>query len=143
MKQILISKLDQKATIPTRHHFDDAGYDLYAMYDGFVFPGKWSMVATGIAIAIPEGYVGLIHPRSGHAARNGITVLNAPGTIDAGYRGEVSVILINHSPNLFEYRAGDRIAQILFQKIETPLLLEVDGLPETLRGELGFGSSGI
>lgn len=113
------------------------------MYDGFVFPGKWSMVATGIAIAIPEGYVGLIHPRSGHAARNGITVLNAPGTIDAGYRGEVSVILINHSPNLFEYRAGDRIAQILFQKIETPLLLEVDGLPETLRGELGFGSSGI
>lgn len=140
---MLVSRLDDRAIIPTRHHFNDAGYDLYALEGGKILGGGfWGLVRTGIAMAIPDGYVGLIHPRSGLAGKFGITVLNAPGTIDSGYRGEVKVLLTNHSDQPFFYKAGDRIAQIIFQKIESPILLEVDELPQSLREELGFGSSG-
>lgn len=144
---MLVSKLDERATIPTRHHFDDAGYDLYAL-DNFALFGTGSeyhspvSVGTGVAVSVPQGYVALVHPRSGLAAKYGITVLNAPGTIDAGYHGEVKIILIKHSPGLFIGKAGDRIAQLVIQKIELPILTEVGNLPETLRGESGFGSSG-
>ena len=140
---MLVSRLDNRAMIPTRHHFNDAGYDLYAIESGKILGGGFrELVRTGIAMAIPDGYVGLIHPRSGLANEHGITVLNAPGTIDSGYRGEIKVLLINHRRLPFFYKAGDRIAQIIFQKIESPILLEVDELPQSLREETGFGSSG-
>jgi dUTP pyrophosphatase len=120
----------------------DAGADLRSTTALTVPASSRVMVPTGVSIALPQGYVGLVHPRSGLAAKHGITVLNTPGTIDAGYRGEIMVILFNSSDTDFEVAVGDRIAQLLIQAVELAKFIPVDKLPETERGETGFGSSG-
>ena len=120
----------------------DAGADLRSNTAVTIAAGERSLVPTGVSIALPAGFVGLVHPRSGLAAKHGITVLNTPGTIDAGYRGEIMVILYNSSNTDFEVAVGDRIAQLLIQTVETAKFVAVEKLPETERGETGFGSSG-
>lgn len=120
----------------------DAGADLRSTVALTVAAGARALVPTGVSIALPQGYVGLVHPRSGLAIKHGITVLNTPGTIDAGYRGEISVILFNSSDIDFEVAVGDRIAQLLIQTVELAKFVAVEKLPETERGEAGFGSSG-
>ncbi|BBX07278.1 deoxyuridine 5'-triphosphate nucleotidohydrolase [Mycolicibacterium aichiense] len=134
--------------MPSRAHDGDAGVDLFSAQDIDLAPGERALVATGIAVAIPHGMVGLVHPRSGLAARVGLSIVNSPGTIDAGYRGEVKISLINLDPATpIEIRRGDRIAQLLVQRVELPELVEVAsfdeaGLADTTRGEGGHGSSG-
>ena len=141
--KVEITRLDPTLPLPKYALPGDAGMDLFSSVDVVVNPGERSLIPTGIAVAIPEGYVGLIHPRSGLAIKNGISLVNSPGTIDAGYRGEIRVILINHDPQEpFEVKKGDRIAQIVFQKYEQVILEEVEFLPNTVRGEGGFGSTG-
>ena len=120
----------------------DAGADLKSTEDLVVPAGGRQLVKTGIKIAMPDGYVGLVHPRSGLAAKHGITVLNTPGTVDAGYRGEIMVTLLNTSNEPFEVRRGDRIAQLLFQRVDRADFIAVSELPESARGDGGFGSSG-
>ena len=120
----------------------DAGADLKSTENYTIPAGVRQLVKTGVRIAMPDGVVGLVHPRSGLAAKHGITVLNTPGTVDAGYRGELMVTLINTSSESFEVVRGDRIAQLLFQRVERAEFLSVDQLPESARGEGGFGSSG-
>jgi dUTP pyrophosphatase len=120
----------------------DAGADLRSTESLTLEPGARALVKTGVKIAMPDGFVGLVHPRSGLAAKHGITVLNTPGTVDAGYRGELMVTLINTSKEPFEIVRGDRIAQLLFQKVERATFHAVTELPESARGETGFGSSG-
>ena len=120
----------------------DAGADLKATENHTIPAGGRQLVKTGVKIAMPDGVVGLVHPRSGLAAKHGITVLNTPGTVDAGYRGEIMVTLLNTSNEAFEVVRGDRIAQILFQRVERAEFLAVEQLPESARGEGGFGSSG-
>ena len=137
------TRLSEEAREPTRAHDGDAGFDLYAVESVKIAPGERSAVGTGIALAIPEGWAGLVLPRSGLAARNGITLPNAPGLIDAGYRGEVRVLLLNTDPReTFEVAPGDRIAQLVLVRHESPELIEVESLQETVRGAGGFGSSG-
>lgn len=139
-----IKRLTPNAVAPTYAHDDDAGMDLRASEEIILPVGGRALVSTGIAIALPCGHVGLVHPRSGLAAKNGITVLNTPGTIDAGYRGEVKVILINTSDEAFTITPGDRIAQLVIQKVEHPTVEVVDSLDEdTVRGAGGFGSTGV
>lgn len=134
--------------MPSRAHDGDAGVDLYSAVDVQLAPGERALVPTGIAVAIPHGMVGLVHPRSGLAARVGLSIVNSPGTIDAGYRGEVKVALINLDPREpIVVNRGDRIAQLLVQRVELPELVEVTsfdeaGLAETSRGDGGHGSSG-
>jgi dUTP pyrophosphatase len=140
--KIKLKKLQDDAIIPTYAKDGDAGADLYASHSMTLMPNETKLVPTGIAVAIPAGYVGLIHPRSGLAAKNSITVLNTPGTIDSGFRGELKVILINHGPQNFEISRGDRIAQLVLQKVEHAIFLEVDELDATERGNGGFGSTG-
>ncbi|KMO76431.1 dUTP diphosphatase [Mycolicibacterium obuense] len=143
-----VVRLDPELPMPQRAHDGDAGVDLFSAIDLDLAPGERALVGTGIAVAIPHGMVGLLHPRSGLAARTGLTVLNAPGTIDAGYRGELKVQLINlDSSNSIVISRGDRIAQLLVQRVELPELVEVDsfdeaGLADTTRGSGGHGSSG-
>lgn len=120
----------------------DAGADLRSSVAATVPARSRLLVPTGVSIALPNGHVGLVHPRSGLAVKHGITVLNSPGTIDAGYRGEIMVILFNSSDNDFEIVAGDRIAQLLIQTVEKAVFTSVEKLPESERGETGFGSSG-
>jgi dUTP pyrophosphatase len=120
----------------------DAGADLRSFETLVLAAGARALVRTGIRIAMPDGYVGLVHPRSGLAVKHGITVLNSPGTIDAGYRGEIMVPLLNTSTEDFQIEKGDRIAQILFQQVEIARFVPVTELPESSRGETGFGSSG-
>lgn len=140
---VLIRRLDEGVPLPRRAHPGDAGVDLSATEDADLEPGARALVPTGIAVAIPEGYVGLVHPRSGLAARHGVTVLNAPGTVDAGYRGEILVNLINLDPDApFRVRRGDRIAQLLVQAVETPRWVTTDVLPDSVRGDTGHGASG-
>ena len=121
----------------------DAGADLKSTESLTLKAGERALVKTGVKIAMPDGYVGLVHPRSGLAAKNGITVLNAPGTVDAGYRGEIMVTLLNTSNEDFVITAGDRIAQLVFQKFERADFIVVEELPESSRGATGFGSSGV
>jgi dUTP diphosphatase len=134
--------------MPSRAHEGDAGVDLCSALDVELAPGQRALVPTGIAVAIPHGMVGLVHPRSGLAARVGLSIVNSPGTIDAGYRGEVKVALINLDPaEPIVVHRGDRIAQLLVQRVELPELVEVTsfdeaGLAETSRGDGGHGSSG-
>jgi dUTP pyrophosphatase len=134
--------------MPTRAHDGDAGVDLYSAEDVELAPGQRALVPTGIAVAIPHGMVGLVHPRSGLAARVGLSIVNSPGTIDAGYRGEIKVSLINLDPQTpIVVNRGDRIAQLLIQRVELPELIEVTsfdeaGLADTSRGGGGHGSSG-
>lgn len=120
----------------------DAGCDLRSTAALVLPAGERALVRTGVKIAMPDGYVGLVHPRSGLAAKHGITVLNTPGTVDAGYRGEIMVTLLNTSKEDFPIAAGDRIAQLVFQKVEHATFVPVSELPESTRGETGFGSSG-
>ncbi|MFM1783948.1 MAG: dUTP diphosphatase [Actinomycetota bacterium] len=120
----------------------DAGADLKSTEDVVIPAGGWKLVGTGVKVAMPDGYVGLVHPRSGLAAKQGITVLNTPGTVDAGYRGEIKVNLYNASSNDFEVKRGDRIAQLVFQQVSRAKFVTVAELPETARGEAGFGSTG-
>lgn len=120
----------------------DAGADLKSTIDHVLGAGERALIPTGIKIAMPEGFVGLVHPRSGLAVKHGITVLNAPGTIDAGYRGEIMVPLLNTSNEDFSITRGDRIAQLVFQRVEIANFIAVQTLPESSRGETGFGSSG-
>ena len=141
---ILVTKLDNDAVIPTYAKPGDAGADLYSISELVLAPGERSLVRTGIAIALPNGYVGLVHPRSGLGLKNGISVVNTPGTIDAGYRGEIGVVLINHDLNeCFQVKKGDRIAQLVIQKVENAQFKLVDQLPESDRSTGGYGSTGI
>jgi dUTP pyrophosphatase len=136
-------RLSDSARPPTRAHDGDAGYDLHAAEAAALEPGERASVGTGIAVAIPEGHAGLVLPRSGLAARHGISVVNAPGLIDAGYRGELRVLLLNTDrERSFEVVAGDRIAQLLVVRVEGPQLEEASELDETGRGGGGFGSTG-
>ena len=121
----------------------DAGYDLRSTVDISLESGQRALIPTGVSIALPAGFVALVHPRSGLAAKHGVTVLNAPGTVDAGYRGEIAVTLINHGQETFEVKRGDRIAQIIFQKFETVNFVKVTELPGSQRGNAGFGSTGV
>ncbi|KQY38034.1 MULTISPECIES: dUTP diphosphatase [Nocardia] len=140
---IPLRRLDPGIPVPTRAHPGDAGVDLCTTEDVIIEPGERVLVGTGIAIALPVGTVGLIHPRSGLAAKAGLSVVNTPGTVDAGYRGEIKVCLINHDPRTaIELRRGDRIAQLLVQRVELVDFAEVDDLDDTARGTGGYGSSG-
>ena len=135
-------RLDPELSVPHRVHHSDAGMDLHARSDAVIAPGEWAMIPTGIAVAIPEGHAGLVAPRSGLAARHGISVVNGPGVIDAGYRGEIKVILINHGAESLEINRSDRVAQLLVVPVALPELVEVEDLPDSSRGAGGFGSSG-
>jgi len=138
-----IARLHERARLPTRAHDGDAGLDLYALEDAVLAPGERASVPTGIAVEIPPGQAGLVLPRSGLAARHGISVVNAPGLIDSGYRGEVRVLLLNtDGEQSFELSSGDRIAQLVLVRVELPTLVEVDSLTDSDRGVGGFGSSG-
>jgi dUTP pyrophosphatase len=141
--EVLLQRLDPDLPLPGYAHPGDAGLDLLAREDVTLAPGARSGVPCGVAIALPAGYVGLVHPRSGLARKHGVTVLNAPGTVDAGYRGEIQVILVNTDPReSFTIRRGDRIAQLVLQRVATADLIEVRTLPGSDRGEGGFGSTG-
>ena len=138
-----VKRLDPRAVLPRRAHDGDAGLDLHAL-DGFELgPGERAQIRTGIAIALPPGTAGMVLPRSGLAARHGISVVNAPGLIDEGYRGEVQVLLLNTDrQETFRAEAGDRIAQLVVVDVEAPEIVESDDLGDTARGSGGFGSSG-
>ncbi|HET6651574.1 MAG TPA: dUTP diphosphatase [Nocardioides sp.] len=143
MVDILVSRLDDEVPLPSYAHPGDAGADLTTTVDVRLEPGERAMVPTGISVALPEGYVALVHPRSGLAARFGVSIVNTPGTVDAGYRGEVKVMLINLDPTSpVELRRGDRIAQLVIQQVEHARFIEVDRLPESVRGDGGYGSTG-
>ena len=141
--EILVTKLDNDAVIPTYAKPGDAGADLYSISDLVLSPGERALVKTGIAIALPNGYVGLVHPRSGLGLKNGISVVNTPGTIDSGYRGEIGVVLINHDLHeSFQVKKGDRIAQLVIQKVENAQFKLVNQLPDSERSTGGYGSTG-
>jgi dUTP pyrophosphatase len=138
-----VSRLRPEATLPTRAYPGDAGLDLYAVEEHTLWPGERASIGTGIAVQIPEGQAGLVVPRSGLAAKHGISVVNAPGLIDAGYRGEIRVLLLNNdSEHAFEVSPGDRIAQLVLVEVRTPAVSEVSSLDASERGAGGFGSSG-
>lgn len=141
--EVLITRLDPGVPLPSYAQPGDAGADLVTAQDVELAPGQRAVVPTGIAIALPEGYAAFVHPRSGLAARHGITVVNAPGTVDAGYRGEIKVTLLNtDAEHAVSFRRGDRIAQLVVQRVECVSFREVPALPESARGEGGFGSTG-
>lgn len=141
--QISIHRLDPELPLPSYAHPGDAGADLHAREDVTLEPGERRLVPTGISLALPEGYVALVHPRSGLAHRTGLSIVNAPGTIDAGYRGEVKVCLVNLDPATpIELKRGDRIAQLVVQRVETAGFVEVEELPGSSRGTGGHGSTG-
>jgi dUTP pyrophosphatase len=140
---VLIQRLDPGLPLPAYAHPGDAGADLLSAEDVELAPGQRALVGTGVAIALPPGYAAFVHPRSGLAARHGITVVNAPGTVDAGYRGEIKVTLLNTDrakPVRFE--RGDRIAQLVIKRVERAVFHEVQELPGSARGDGGFGSTG-
>lgn len=140
---ILVRRLDLDLPLPSYTHPGDAGVDLLTTIDAVVPPGERVLLPTGIAIALPEGYAAFVHPRSGLAVKHGISLVNAPGTIDAGYRGEIAVSLVNLDPREpVVLHRGDRIAQLVVQRVEHAVLHEVTSLPGSDRGESGFGSSG-
>ena len=140
---VLITRLDPEVPLPAYARPGDAGADLFAAEDVDLAPGERALVRTGIAIALPQGYAGFVHPRSGLAARHGVTLVNAPGTIDAGYRGEIKVILLNTDlTRAVSLRRGDRVAQLVVQRVESVTFREVPALPESARGDNGFGSTG-
>lgn len=141
--QVLITRLDPSVPLPSYAKGGDAGADLATRVDVTLQPGERALVPTGISIALPDGYVALVHPRSGLAIRHGVTMVNAPGTVDAGYRGELQCIMINHDPKeVVTFKKGDRIAQLVIQKVERAEFIEVQELPGSGRGSGGFGSTG-
>jgi dUTP pyrophosphatase len=137
-----VRRLDATVPLPGYAHAGDAGLDLHAAEDTTLGPGERTAVGTGLAVAVPDGWVGLVHPRSGLALRAGLTVVNAPGTIDAGYRGELRVLLVNLGSEPVAVTRGDRIAQLVLQRVGHAEVVEVDDLDATARGEGGFGSTG-
>ena len=143
MLEVLITRLDPDVPLPAYAHAGDAGADLVTTVDVTLAPGERALVPTGIAVALPAGYAAFVHPRSGLAARCGVSIVNSPGTVDAGYRGEIKVMLINLDPTEPVLLArGDRIAQLVFQPVERARLVEVDRLPGSARGVGGYGSTG-
>ena len=139
-----VRRLHPDARVPRRAHDDDAGHDLHAVEAVTLPPGGRAMVATGIAVELPTGHAGWVVPRSGLAARHGIAIVNAPGLIDAGYRGELKVLLLNTDPSEpFEVRPGDRIAQLVVAPVAAPEIVELEELASTARGAGGFGSTGV
>ena len=143
MIAIQIIRLDPDLPLPAYAQPGDAGADLYAREDVTLAPGERRLVPTGVALALPEGHVALVHPRSGLAHRSGLSIVNAPGTIDAGYRGEIQVCLINLDASTpIVLSRGDRIAQLVIQRFETADFVEVDALPDSARGTGGYGSTG-
>ncbi|NUT43582.1 MAG: dUTP diphosphatase [Thermoactinospora sp.] len=141
--EVLIQRLDPELPLPSYAHPGDAGADLHTAEDVELQPGERAIVRTGLSIALPDGYAAFVHPRSGLAAKHGITVVNAPGTIDAGYRGEIMVILLNtDAKEPVRLGRGDRIAQLVVQKVERVVFAEVEALPGSARGTGGHGSTG-
>ncbi|WP_431832203.1 dUTP diphosphatase [Corynebacterium appendicis] len=144
MSPIPLKRLDPELPVPKRAHRGDAGVDLHSAEELTIAPGERALVKTGVALALPLGTVGLIHPRSGLAAKHGITIVNAPGTVDADYRGELMVCLLNTDKDTpFEITRGMRIAQLVVQRVELPDFVEVEELDETVRGAGGYGSTGV
>ncbi len=140
---VLVRRLDPEIDLPSYAHPGDAGLDLVTTVDAVVPPGERVLLPTGIAVALPEGYAAFVHPRSGLAVKYGVSLVNSPGTIDAAYRGEIAVSLVNLDPrDAVTLRRGDRVAQLVIQRVEHAVLHEVDVLPGSDRGEGGFGSSG-
>jgi dUTP diphosphatase len=143
MVDVLIRRHDGDVPLPSYAHAGDAGADLVTTVDITLAPGQRVKVPTGVSFALPDGYVALIHPRSGLAAGSGVSIVNSPGTVDAGYRGEIQVLLINLDPERpVELRRGDRIAQVVFQQVERARFVEVERLPGSARGDGGYGSTG-
>ncbi|HET6295068.1 MAG TPA: dUTP diphosphatase [Kribbella sp.] len=143
MTEVLIQRLDPELPVPAYAHPGDAGADLVATSDVTLKPGERAMVGTGIAIALQDGYAAFVHPRSGLAAKHGVSIVNAPGTVDAGYRGEIKVCLINLDTSAeVTLRRGDRIAQLVIQRVEKARFVEVEKLPGSARGDGGYGSTG-
>ncbi len=143
MTEVLLQRLDGDVPVPAYARPGDAGADLVSTVDVTVAPGERTLVPTGVALALPEGFAGFIHPRSGLALRHGLSVVNTPGTIDAGYRGEIQVLLVNHDLREPVHIArGDRIAQLVVQRVEHVRFVEVEALPDSARGAGGYGSSG-
>jgi dUTP pyrophosphatase len=140
--RIPLQRFDRDLPMPRHAHVGDAGVDLYAREPVRLAPGEFRTIPTGVAVAIPEGFVGLVAPRSGLASRHGIGVVNAPGVVDSGYRGEIKVILINQGPSEVAIERGDRIAQLVVTAVVVQDLVEVDELPDSARGERGLGSTG-
>ena len=141
--EISIRRLDPGVPLPSYAHPGDAGADLVTTEDVTLKPGERALVPTGISIALPEGYAAFVHPRSGLAARHGLSIVNAPGTVDAGYRGEIKVALINHDlTEPIVLSRGDRIAQLVIQRVEHAVFADVDDLPDSARGAGGYGSTG-
>jgi dUTP pyrophosphatase len=140
---ILITRLDQELPLPSYAHPGDAGADLVTSIDVRLETGERALVPTGVAIALPDGYAALVHPRSGLAARFGVSIVNAPGTVDAGYRGEIKVLLVNLDPTEpVHLSRGDRVAQLVVQRVEKARFVEVERLPGSARGDGGYGSTG-
>ena len=140
---VQLVRLDRDLPLPQYARPGDAGADLLTTVDVTLAPGERALVPTGVAIALPPGYVALVHPRSGLAARHGLSIVNTPGTVDAGYRGEVKVLLINHDRlEPVTLRRGDRVAQLIVQRVERARFVEVDQLPDSVRGAGGYGSTG-
>ena len=141
--KVLIKRLDPGVPLPIYAKGGDAGADIVSAVDITLAPGERALVPTGISIALPDGYVALVHPRSGLAIKHGATMVNAPGTVDAGYRGELKLILINHDPSeSVSFKRGDRVAQLVIQQVERAEFIEVQELPGSGRGTDGFGSTG-
>ena len=141
--QVLVTRLDADLPLPKYSKAGDAGADIVTRIDFTLAPGERALIPTGISLAIPDGYVALVHPRSGLAIKHGVTMVNAPGTVDAAFRGELQCIMINHdATQTVEFKRGDRIAQLIFQKVERVEFIEVTELPGSGRGEAGFGSTG-
>lgn len=141
--QVLITRLDESIPLPQYAKGGDAGADIVSRIDITIKPGERALVPTGISIALPDGYAAFVHPRSGLAIKHGVTMVNAPGTVDAGFRGELQCIMINHDPQeSITFKKGDRIAQLIIQKVERAEFVEVKVLPGSGRGTGGFGSTG-
>ena len=141
--KVLIKRLDPGVPLPLYAKGGDAGADIVSAVDITLAPGERALVPTGISIALPDGYVALVHPRSGLAIKHGVTMVNAPGTVDAGYRGELKIILINHDRSeSVSFKRGDRVAQLVIQQVERAEFIEVQELPGSGRGTDGFGSTG-
>jgi dUTP pyrophosphatase len=141
--EVLLRRLDPAVPVPAYAHPGDAGCDLVTTVDADLGPGERAVLPTGIALALPEGYAAFVHPRSGLAARHGVSIVNAPGTVDAGYRGELMVVLVNHDPREHvQLRRLDRVAQLVVQRVEHVTWRETDALPASVRGDGGHGSTG-
>jgi dUTP pyrophosphatase len=139
---VLVARLDPEVPLPAYAHPGDAGADLVVTTDVELAPGERALVGTGLALALPDGYAAFVHPRSGLALRSGVGIVNTPGTIDAGYRGEVKVLLVNHDQHeAARLRRGDRVAQLVVQRVERAVFHEVERLPGSARGDGGYGST--